>query len=145
MGLVHQTLYERNLAANVDLGVYFGRLAEALVGSYGSGRGGVTVQVDVAGSLDLDRAVPLGLLATEALSNALKHAFPDGRSGTITISLTHDETQWHFTVRDDGVGMPAQPTKGIGLSLIRALTRQLNGRSAVSKDGGTAVIVTFPV
>ncbi len=145
MGLVHQTLYERNLASNVDLGVYFGRLAEALLGSYGTGKGSVTVHVDVAGTLDLDRAVPLGMLANEALSNALKHAFPDGRSGTISISLTRDESQWHFTVRDDGIGMSSQPSKGIGLSLIRALTRQLSGRSAISKDGGTVVIVTFPV
>ena len=145
MGLVHQTLYERNLASNVDLGVYFGRLAEALVGSYGSGRGAVTVHVDVVGTLDLDRAVPLGMLANEALSNALKHAFPDGRSGTITIALTRDDSQWHFTVRDDGIGMPGHPSKGIGLSLIRALTRQLSGRSAISRDGGTVVIVTFPV
>ncbi|MDO8608444.1 MAG: histidine kinase dimerization/phosphoacceptor domain -containing protein [Phaeospirillum sp.] len=145
MGLVHQTLYERNLASNVDLGIYFGRLAEALVSSYGSGKGGVTVHVDVTGTLDLDRAVPLGMLANEALTNALKHAFPDGRGGAITISLTRDESLWHFSIRDDGVGMPSQPGKGIGLSLIRALTRQLNGRSAISRDGGTVVIVTFPV
>jgi two-component sensor histidine kinase len=144
MGLVHQTLYEHNLAANVDLGIYFGRLAEALVSSYGSGKGGVTVQVNVGGSLELDRAVPLGMLANEALSNALKHAFPEGRSGSITISLTADETSWHFTIRDDGIGMPTQPGKGIGLSLIRALTRQLSGRFAISRDGGTAVVVTFP-
>ena len=145
MGLVHQTLYERNLAANVDLGIYFGRLAEALVGSYGPGKGSVAIQVDVTGSLDLDRAVPLGMLANEAMSNALKHAFPDGRSGTIAVSLTRDDSQWHFTVRDDGIGLPSHPGKGIGLSLIRALTRQLSGRSAISKDGGTVVIVTFPV
>lgn len=145
MGLVHQTLYERNLASNVDLGVYFGRLAEALVGSYGQGQGSVSVQVEVEGSLDLDRAVPLGMLANEALSNALKHAFPDGRSGSVSISLTRDESLWHFTIRDDGVGLPSKPSKGIGLSLIKALTRQLNGRSTVTRDGGTAVIVTFPV
>lgn len=144
MGLVHQTLYERNMAANVDLGIYFGRLAEALVSSYGSGKGGVTVSVDVTGTLELDRAVPLGMLANEALTNALKHAFPDGRGGNITISLTGDDEAWHFAVRDNGIGMPAQPGKGIGLSLVRALTRQLNGRFAISRDGGTAVIVTFP-
>jgi two-component sensor histidine kinase len=145
MGLVHQTLYERNLAANVDLGVYFGRLAEALVGSYGSGKGAVTVQVEVEGTLELDRAVPLGMLANEALSNALKHAFPEGRGGTVTISLKKGATEWHFAVRDDGVGMPAKPSKGIGLSLIRALTRQLNGKSAISREDGTSVVVTFPV
>ncbi|CAA7612929.1 sensor histidine kinase [Magnetospirillum sp. SS-4] len=144
MGLVHQTLYERNMAANVDLGVYFGRLAEALVGGHGPSGGGVTVSVDVTGTLELDRAVPLGMLANEALSNALKHAFPAGRGGAISISLTGDETSWHFAVRDDGIGMPAQPGKGIGLSLIRALTRQLGGRFAISRNGGTAIVVTFP-
>ena len=71
-------------------------------------------------------------------------AFPDGRGGNITISLTGDDEAWHFAVRDNGIGMPAQPGKGIGLSLVRALTRQLNGRFAISRDGGTAVIVTFP-
>lgn len=145
MGLVHQTLYEHNLAANVDLGTYFGRLAEALVSGYAARKGSVTVQVNASGTLELERAVPLGMLANEALANALKHAFPDGRTGTIAITLTKDDTQWHFTVRDDGIGMPERAQGGIGLTLIKALARQLNGKSAVSRDGGTVVIVTFPV
>ncbi|RAU23162.1 histidine kinase [Paramagnetospirillum kuznetsovii] len=145
MGLVHQTLYENNMAANVDLGVYFGRLAEALVGGFSSRKGGVTVQVDVSGTMELERAVPLGMLANEALANALKHAFPDGRAGVVSISLARDDSEWHFSIRDDGIGLPERPEKGIGLSLIKALTRQLNGKSAVSRDGGTVVIVTFPV
>ncbi|WP_068489438.1 sensor histidine kinase [Paramagnetospirillum marisnigri] len=144
MGLVHQTLYERNVAANVDLGVYFGRLAETLVGSHVGTKGSVTVQVEVEGCLDLERAVPLGMLANEAMANALKHAFPEGRGGTVSITLGRDEHQWHFTVRDDGIGMPDRPNQGIGLSLIKALSRQLGGRSAISNDGGTVVIVTFP-
>ncbi|CAA7621368.1 Signal transduction histidine kinase [Candidatus Terasakiella magnetica] len=145
MGLVHQTLYERNLAAKVDLGVYFGKLAEALVTSYGIGKGGVTVEVEVEGVLDLERAVPLGMLANEALSNALKHAFSDGRRGTVKVTLSHGESEWRFTVRDDGIGMSTTVNKGIGLSLIRALTRQLNGRSEITSDNGTVVSITFPV
>jgi len=144
MGLVHQTLYESNTAARVDLGTYFGKLAEGLAGSYATSRGAVTVQVEVTGTLDLDSAVPLGMLANEALANALKHAFADGRPGTVTVSLVREADQWCFTVKDDGCGLPEKPGKGIGLGLIRALARQLGGRSAITRDGGTLVTVTFP-
>jgi two-component sensor histidine kinase len=143
MGLVHQTLYERNLASNVDLGTYFGKLAEALANSY-SAPGGVTVEVEVEGTLDLERAVPLGMLANEVLSNALKHAFADGRRGTIWVTLVREGGEWHFTVRDNGVGMPDKPGRGIGIGLIRALSRQLGGRSHIFVDEGTVVSVTFP-
>lgn len=143
MGLVHQTLYERNLASNVDLGTYFGKLAEALANSY-SAPGGVTVEVEVEGTLDLERAVPLGMLANEVLSNALKHAFSDGRRGTIWVTLVREGGEWHFTVRDNGVGMPDKPGRGIGIGLIRALSRQLGGRSHIFVDEGTVVSVTFP-
>ncbi|WP_152427033.1 sensor histidine kinase [Paramagnetospirillum caucaseum] len=144
MGLVHQTLYERNLASNVDLGTYFGKLAEALAGSYSTTPGGVTVEVEVEGTLDLERAVPLGMLANEVLSNALKHAFSDGRRGTIWVTLVREAGEWHFTVRDNGVGMPDKPGRGIGIGLIRALSRQLGGRSHIFVDEGTVVSVTFP-
>ncbi|ARJ66935.1 histidine kinase [Magnetospirillum sp. ME-1] len=144
MGLVHQTLYERNLASNVDLGTYFGKLAEALAGSYSASPGGVTVEVEVEGTLDLERAVPLGMLANEVLSNAMKHAFSDGRRGTIWITLVREAGEWHFTVRDNGVGMPDKPGRGIGIGLIRALARQLGGRSHIFVDEGTVVSVTFP-
>ncbi|CUW38506.1 Putative Signal transduction histidine kinase(Signal transduction histidine kinase, subgroup 2, dimerisation and phosphoacceptor domain,361-436;ATPase-like, ATP-binding domain,421-547) [Magnetospirillum sp. XM-1] len=144
MGLVHQTLYERNLASNVDLGTYFGKLAEALAGSYSASPGGVTVEVEVEGTLDLERAVPLGMLANEVLSNAMKHAFSDGRRGTIWVTLVREAGEWHFTVRDNGVGMPDKPGRGIGIGLIRALARQLGGRSHILVDEGTVVSVTFP-
>jgi len=146
MGLVHQTLYERNLAANVDLGAYFGRLAEALAGSYGSGKGGVTVEVDASGTLELERAVPLGMLANEALSNALKHAFADGRHGTVRVSLHRDNGRWRLVVQDDGSGIPDEPGRGIGFGLIRALSRQLGGsvEFAAAAGGGTMVTIDFP-
>jgi len=146
MGLVHQTLYERNLAANVDLGAYFGRLAEALAGSYGSGKGGVTVQVDASGTLELERAVPLGMLANEALSNALKHAFANGRHGTVQVSLHCKDERWRLVVQDDGCGIAAEPGRGIGFGLIRALSRQLGGsvEFAEAPGGGTMVTIDFP-
>ncbi|CCG41771.1 sensor histidine kinase [Magnetospirillum molischianum] len=146
MGLVHQTLYERNLAANVDLGAYFGRLAEGLASSYGSGKGGVTVQVDASGTLELERAVPLGMLANEVLSNALKHAFADGRHGNVYMSLHCEDGRWRLVVRDDGSGIAPEPGRGIGFGLIRALSRQLGGsvQFSAASGGGTMVVVDFP-
>jgi len=146
MGLVHQTLYERNLAANVDLGSYFGRLAEALAGSYGTGKGGVTVEVEASGNLELERAVPLGMLTNEALSNALKHAFADGRHGTVRVSLHCSNGQWCLVIEDDGCGIADEPGRGIGLGLIRALARQLGGSVAITagNGAGTRVTVDFP-
>jgi two-component sensor histidine kinase len=146
MGLVHQTLYERNLAANVDLGAYFGRLAEALAGSYGTGKGGVTVQVEATGTLELERAVPLGMLANEALSNALKHAFSDGRNGIVRVSLHGEDGRWKLIVQDDGIGIAAEPGRGIGFGLIRALSRQLGGKVEITAGPlvGTVVTLDFP-
>lgn len=148
MGLVHQTLYERNLAANVDLASYFGRLAEALAGSYGGGKGGagVTVEVEVSGSLELERAVPLGMLTNEALSNALKHAFTEGRHGMVRVALHCRGGTWRLTIEDDGCGIASEPGRGIGLGLIRALARQLGGTVTITpgEGGGTRVAVEFP-
>lgn len=146
MGLVHQTLYERNLAANVDLARYFGRLAEALAGSYGLGRDGIVVEVEASGTLELERAVPLGMLTNEALSNALKHAFTDGQQGTVRVSLHRADGRWCLVIEDNGSGIAAEPGRGIGLGLIRALARQLGGGVTIApgQRAGTCVTVDFP-
>ncbi|MBD0274745.1 MAG: sensor histidine kinase [Acetobacteraceae bacterium] len=109
------------------------------------------VEVEVApgqGLVDLNTAVPLGLAASEAISNAFKHAFPAGRRGVLRLAFraptgTEDG---ELTVRDDGVGsdMPRAPGhRGAGLSLAEALARQVGGRVSVARDGGTVWRLTF--
>jgi PAS domain S-box-containing protein len=153
MALVHENLYRAGGLGQVDLADYVGNLAAALARSYFGTAGRVTVRTDVAPRLlDLDRAVPCGLILNELLSNALKHAFPDGRAGEVWVSLNESAPgQLLLVVEDDGVGRPddlgPKPAKSLGLQLVQDLTRQLRGSllcRAPSRGSGTRVEVRIP-
>ena len=89
------------------------------------------VQLEVVGdegTVDPDVSVNLGLIVTELVINALKHAFPNGRHGKITIAYDSHEGRWALSVTDDGVGMPDTPDRakaGLGTSIVQALARRL--------------------
>ncbi|WP_051340702.1 sensor histidine kinase [Azospirillum halopraeferens] len=148
MSLVHEALYQRDDSARIDFGAYLRTLVEGLQRTYGTGDR-VRLRVDAAAgcALDLDAAIPAGLITTEVVSNALKHAFPAGRSGTVTITFARDDDgASRLTVRDDGPGLPgAEPSAaGAGLGLVRALAAQLHGRTAFHSDGGAVFELVFP-
>ena len=93
------------------------------------------------------QAVPVGLIVNEAVTNALKHAFPDGRPGAVSVRLRrHGERRLRLEVADDGVGLPAGATAaaGGGTRLVRVLARQLGGHAAWHAGSGTTVVVAFP-
>lgn len=148
MALVHEKLYSSDRPGLVDLGDYTRSLAEMLGSSAGSS-GAVRVSVSAENViLDTDQAVPVGLILNELISNAFKHAFPNGRAGEIQVELRADgKKQVTIRVRDDGVGFPVgldiahSPT--LGLQLIQGLTRQLHGTVEFRQDGGTVVEVRF--
>jgi two-component sensor histidine kinase len=96
----------------------------------------------------VDRAIPTGLILNELLSNALRHAFPDNRRGTLWIEGRCRNGNVDLEVRDDGVGIPvgtdpARP-KSLGFEIVRILTRQLRGVFEVERQSGTLCRVTFP-
>jgi two-component sensor histidine kinase len=98
--------------------------------------------------LDLDRAVPCGLIVNELVSNALKHAFPDDRAGRLCVELEpFGDKQLVLVVGDNGVGLPADldyhRADSLGLQLVDDLTQQLNGNIMVNRDGGTTFTITF--
>lgn len=98
--------------------------------------------------LDIDRAVTCGLIVNELVSNALKHAFPDGRAGSVSVELAPREGLRHvLTVRDDGVGLPTDldlaRIDSLGLQLVNDLAEQLHATLDVSRDGGTAFRISF--
>ena len=97
-----------------------------------------------------ERAVPVGLIINELLTNALKYAFPDERTGTVSVRFTREAEGFCLRVTDDGVGMaPDRPADGSGLGqrLVRSMVTQLEGSYAIEPDAGTpgtVATVRFP-
>ena len=153
MALVHEQIYRGSSLEGVEAGAYFERLAEYLGGVHDSGSRRITIDVradDLV--LPLDTAMPLSIITTELVSNSFKHAFPDSRSGTVTISLARDGDSYDFSVADDGVGyettglsrVPGK-RKGIGMDLVEALAGQIGGTMERRQSNGAIVAIRFPV
>jgi two-component sensor histidine kinase len=99
--------------------------------------------------LDMDRAIPCGLVINELVSNAIKYAFPEGRRGTVRVACSRDSDGFiSLKVSDNGVGMPKgldfRRTETMGLQIVNLLTRQLQGKIETLDVDGTAFIIAFP-
>ena len=142
---------QKQLAASnkddVGLRTYLNELCESLGASMIRDHDQISIEVTVdEGTASADVSVSLGLIVTELVINALKHAFPDDRKGKILVAYqTMGETNWTLSVCDDGVGMPASGDDGkagLGTSIVQALTRQLSARIEVwDAHPGTAVAI----
>ena len=97
--------------------------------------------------LSLDIALPLAFIAAELVTNAFRHAFPEGRGGTVTVALTREGDLGRFTVEDDGVGMPkGGDGKSLGLTIVTNLIRQIGGVLHRPEPGGRSVFaIDFPL
>ncbi|NLX03783.1 MAG: PAS domain-containing protein [Phycisphaerae bacterium] len=149
MVLIHEKLYRSKDLARVDFAEYVQSLASHLVRSYGTRRAGVDLRVHVEGvALPIDTAIPCGIIINELVTNALKHAFPDGRRGEIRIDLHPAEREYRLVVSDNGTGIPAdldfRKTESLGLQLVTTLTDQLDGTVELERDGGTRFTIVFP-
>jgi PAS domain S-box-containing protein len=149
MALVHEKLYRSPDLARIDLAEYAHSLAGQLLRSYADQAGRVALRVQAAGCwLDVDTAVPCGLIINELVSNALKHAFPDQRAGEIVITLQPGPGRVTLTVRDTGVGFPAavdfQASPSLGLQLVNSLVAQIDGTIALHRAAGTEFRISFP-
>lgn len=149
MALVHEKLYQTQDLAQIDFAEYVQSLISYLVRSYSgtSSRIRLSVNVDTI-FLDIDTAIPCGLILNELVSNALKHAFPSDRTGEICVGFHADhDGQFTLTVWDDGVGMPAdfdlQSTDSLGLQLVNTLVDQLAGTILLDTSHGTEFRITF--
>jgi PAS domain S-box-containing protein len=144
MAMVHERLYQSSDLAALSLPGYLGDLFADVVASHALQPDQVHLAVDAEEiQLPLDRAVPFGLLANELLSNCLKHAFPDGRRGTIVASIHRIPGAVRLLIQDDGIGLPMNfnlaACNSMGLKLAVSLAHQLGGRLEFSPDGGCRV------
>jgi PAS domain S-box-containing protein len=150
MSLVHEKLYRSKDLSSIDLAEYIGDLVELLTNSYCAR----PERIRVAESLSpirvpIDIAVPCGLILHELISNCLKHAFPNDRTGTIDIRLESSEDgRVRVVVSDDGVGMAKdfdfRSCEGMGIRTINALAEQIGGTIAFGGAHGVSCELRFP-
>lgn len=147
MGMIHQKLYQGKNLASIEMKDYFVNLSEGILDSFGVEN---RVQVECVMQeleLDVDTAVPIGLIVNELLTNSLKYAFPDNRNGKIKISLKElNNDNLELTIVDDGIGKntsSVQENKGFGTQLIQLLTIQINGKLEEIINQGTMVSLVF--
>ena len=129
---------------------YVEALVREIFQSAGRSSEEILVKVEVADiGLDLDRAIPLGLIIQELVSNSLIHGFPDHATGVIRVRLERGEEEYCLTVSDTGIGFPDgfDPENGqsLGFLLVRTLAGQLDGRVETPRCAGAAVAVRFPL
>lgn len=149
MGIIHQKLYQGENPGSIEMKDYFLNLGEGILDTFDAED---KVKIECAMDtleLDVDTAVPIGLIVNELLTNALKYAFPEDRNGTIQISLSQATPETlSLKVTDNGVGKVAGVSPkgtGFGSQLIQLLTQQLNGTMTENGENGTMVAFNFKV
>jgi len=149
MALVHDQLYRSGDFANVDLGAYITSITDALYQAHSSRADNVAIRTEVAQvKMEIDDAIPCGLILSELISNAFKHAFPGDRRGEILVALEEaPDGAFELTVKDDGVGSqadgPVRDRSGFGLEMVVLLVKQLGGSIEFSCREGMEAIVRF--
>ncbi len=147
MGIIHQKLYQGENLGSIEMKDYFINLSEGILDTFDAED---QVKIECAMDnldLDVDTAVPIGLIVNELLTNALKYAFPEHQQGIINISLKKDTNDnLKLQVRDNGVGKTeglAPKGTGFGAQLVKLLTQQLNGKMTEHNDEGTHIEFDF--
>ena len=154
LATLHRHLYLQGEVHTIDMPAFLKELCGQLFQAMGETAGRRIKLIIEASPLQMnsDQAVPLSLIVTEAVSNAVKYAFPNGRTGTVRVCLGGDGDSADLVIEDDGVGIPAGKTEtetgtrdGIGITLIRGFARQLQATLTVQEDQGTRYAVHFPL
>ena len=149
IALVHEQLYQSPDLSHVNFSEYTASLLDNLFHNYSAAERGLAKEIDVGGArLTIDVAIPCGLIVNELVTNALKHAFPDGRRGTIWVVLQENPVELRLAIEDDGVGMPEsldpRNTGSLGLDLVFTFAEQLDASVEIERKGGTSFQFRFP-
>ncbi|MDD8025811.1 MAG: PAS domain S-box protein [Acidobacteriota bacterium] len=149
MALIHERLYQSKSLSRIEFGAYTQRLAENLIATHPHGGTPVRLKTDLKEvSLDIQTAIPCGLIVNELVMNSLKHAFPDGRPGEIRLGLQVDEEgRVELKIGDNGIGLPTDfsfaTSDSMGMQIVEMLAGQLEGRLDIGRENGTEFRLTF--
>jgi two-component sensor histidine kinase len=148
MSLIHQSLYRGDRPGTINMPEYVGSLIGNILQSFGVAASQCDLQLDVeVGELDIDTALPLGLIINEWVTNAFKHAYPDVARPRLALWLSGNNPI-RLEISDNGPGMPPElwkhPDTSFGIRLVQVLARQLKGRCDMVHDGGTKLVLEFP-
>ena len=146
IGLIHQKLYQGKDIKSIEMKDFFLTLGEYIIDTFNaSNRIELHCEMEPLG-LDIDRAIPIGLIVNELLSNSLKYAFPNGDKGKIKVSLSEKNSYLILHFSDNGIGIGEKPEirgSGFGTQLISLLTRQLDGKMTLFTNSGTEIFFEF--
>jgi len=149
MALIHEKLYKSKSLAKIDFGEYTSGLTNYLYRSYSANIDNIKLKINVQNILlNIESAIPCGLILNELISNALKHAFPEDRKGEIMIEfLSYENNNFELMVKDNGIGLSKdiqlENKKSMGLMLVKTLVDQLMGKIILERNGGTTFKISF--
>jgi len=148
MALIHEELYQSEDLENIDFAGYIRRLVTDLYGSYGVDSETIKLNLNAENILlGINKAIPCGLIINELVSNSIKHAFPQGKVGEISISFHSDSDTLTLRFSDNGVGFPKdldfRATRSLGMQLVTTLIKQLDGSIELDRSAGTTFTISF--
>jgi two-component sensor histidine kinase len=147
MVLIHESLYLREDVGNIDFQAYTESLVKNIKSTFGETLDNVTVVINIDNLFfDIQTSIPLGLIINELITNAFKHAFPDGRHGQIYVSISSiNATDYLLVIKDNGVGLPVknENKKSMGLVLVNLLVSELEGKITEIQHNGLSYEIFF--
>ncbi|MCC8408547.1 sensor histidine kinase [Mucilaginibacter sp. UR6-1] len=150
IALIHDQLYRTDHIAEINLSIYINELIDSLNSSLNRATNKILIDCDIDDiSLDVSQAIPVGIILNETVTNALKYAFPNNRTGNIKIIIKQKDQYIEMQISDDGIGLPNDfdltRTNTLGLTLLKGLTAQLKGTFTIKNNNGLAITLKFPV
>lgn len=149
MAFIHESLYKSEDLARINFSDYTSRVTTHLFSTYGARTALINYKVEVKDVfLDINTAIPCGLIINELVTNSLKHAFPDDRRGEMLVKMRADKRGKHtLIVKDTGIGFPEEldfrETETLGMQLVTDLVIQIGGSIKLNREGGTAFTIVF--
>lgn len=150
MSLIHQKLYQSDNLSIIDMPSYIFELTEYLKDSFEI-RNGIRFILDIDSfNLPLSHSIPIGLIFNEAVTNAIKYAFPNQENGVINISLkTNDNKNYTLIIQDNGIGLPDDfdpyENSSLGMKLMYGLSDDIRGKFQISSENGTKITLEFTI